>query len=39
MISATALANALYFASILDLDTVGCFLVLQEIRFQPRKIA
>jgi hypothetical protein len=33
---AVALANTLYSASILDLDTVGCFCALQETRFLPR---
>jgi hypothetical protein len=34
MIAATALANALYSVSVFDLDTVDCFLALQEIRFE-----
>jgi len=29
----------LYSASVLDLDTVACFLALQEIRLAPRNIA
>ena len=33
MILAMALARALYSASALDLDTIACFLALQEIRF------
>jgi len=39
MTSAVALARALYSASVLDLDTVACFLALHEIRLEPRKIA
>jgi hypothetical protein len=35
MIFATAFAKALYSASVLDLETVGCFLTLQEIKFDP----
>jgi hypothetical protein len=35
--SAAALAIALYSDSVLDQETVGCFLELQEIRFVPRK--
>jgi hypothetical protein len=38
MISAIAFATALYYASMLDLDTVGCFQALQETKFEPRKI-
>jgi hypothetical protein len=37
--SAVALAKDLYSASVLDLDTVACFLELQDIRFDPRKTA
>jgi len=33
MILAMTLARALYSASALDLDTIACFLALQEIRF------
>lgn len=33
MILAMALARAFYYASTLDLDTVACFLALQDIRF------
>jgi hypothetical protein len=29
----------LYSASVLDLETVDCFRALQEIKFDPRKIA
>jgi len=36
---AVAFANALYSASVLDLDTVGCFLALHEMRFGPKKTA
>jgi hypothetical protein len=32
MTSVVAFARALYFTSVLDLDTIACFLVLQEIR-------
>jgi hypothetical protein len=39
IISAVALATALYSASVLDLETVACFRALQETRFDPRKIA
>jgi len=39
MISAVAFANALYYASVLDLDTIACFLAFQETRFDPRNIA
>jgi hypothetical protein len=34
-----ALADALYYASMLDLDTVGCFCALHETRLLPKKIA
>ena len=37
MISALTLARDLYSTSVLDLDTVACFLALHEIRFGPRK--
>jgi hypothetical protein len=37
--SAVALAKDLYSASVLDLDTVACFLALQEIKFAPKNIA
>ena len=39
MISAVAFANALYSASVLDLDTVACFFAHQDIRLGPKKIA
>jgi hypothetical protein len=39
MISAVAFANALYSASVLDLDTVACFLAFQETRFDSKNIA
>jgi hypothetical protein len=39
MISAVALAIALYSASVLDLETVGCLRALQEMRLLPIKIA
>ena len=35
--SATALASALYSASMLDRATVACFLQLQEIKLRPKK--
>jgi hypothetical protein len=38
MISAVAFATALYSASVLDLETVACFLALQDTKFAPRKI-
>ena len=34
--SELALTSALYFASVLDHATVGCFLELQETRLSPR---
>jgi hypothetical protein len=34
---AAVLATNLYSASVEDLDTVGCFLELQEIKLLPRK--
>jgi hypothetical protein len=37
--SSIAFANALYSTSMLDLDTLGCFLVLHEIKFLPRYTA
>jgi stage V sporulation protein SpoVS len=39
MISAIALARALYSTSVLDLEMVACFLELQEIQLEPRNIA
>jgi hypothetical protein len=39
IISTVALANALYSASVLDRETVACFLAIQEIRLLPRKTA
>ena len=39
MISAVAFANALYSAYVLDLETVACFLALQDIKFGPKKTA
>jgi hypothetical protein len=39
MTLAVALATDLYSASVLDLQTVACFLALQEIRFGPKKTA
>jgi hypothetical protein len=39
MSSAVALARHLYFASVLDLDTVDCFLELHEIRLGQIKTA
>jgi hypothetical protein len=37
--SIVALAKDLYSASVLDLDTVACFLALHDIKFDPRYIA
>jgi hypothetical protein len=37
--SAVAFANALYSSSVLDQNTVSCFLALQEIKFGPKNIA
>jgi hypothetical protein len=37
--SATALAIDLYSASVLERDTVGCFLALQEIGLDPKNMA
>jgi hypothetical protein len=34
-----AFASALYSASVLERDTVACFLALQEIKFGPKKTA
>ena len=39
MISAVAFAKDLYSASVLDRDTVACFLALQEIRLDPKNTA
>lgn len=39
IISAVALAKALYSASVLDRDTVACFFAHQEIKFGPKKTA
>jgi predicted RNA methylase len=39
MTSAVAFATDLYSASVLDLDTVACFLALQEMRFGPKNTA
>src|SRR5512142_417684 len=39
MTSAVALANALYSASVLERETVACFLALHDIKLKPRKIA
>jgi hypothetical protein len=39
MISVVALAGALYSASMLDLNTVGCFLALHDTRLDPRNMA
>jgi hypothetical protein len=37
--SAVEFARALYSASVLDLDTVGYFMALQETRLGPKNIA
>jgi hypothetical protein len=39
MTSGVALAKVLYSASVLDLDTVACFLALQETRLAPKNTA
>ena len=39
MISAIALANALYSGSVLDRDTVACFLAHHEIKLGPKNMA
>ena len=39
MISAVAFANALYSASVLDRETVACFLALHEIKLGPKNTA
>jgi hypothetical protein len=39
MISVVALARALYSASVLDQDTMGCLRALHDTRLEPRKIA
>jgi hypothetical protein len=39
MISAVAFARDLYSAYVLDLDTVACFLALQEIKLGPKYTA
>src|SRR4051812_21730733 len=39
MNSEVALAKDLYSASVLDLDTVACFLALQDIRLEPKYTA
>ena len=38
-ISTVAFAKALYYASVEDLETVGCFLAVQEIKLSPRNTA
>ena len=38
-ISAVAFAKALYSASVEDLETVGCFLAVQEIKLSTRNTA
>jgi hypothetical protein len=37
--SVIAFAKDLYSASVLDLDTVACFLKVHDMRFDPRKTA
>jgi len=39
MTSAVAFARALYSASVLDLETVACFLAHQETKLLPRNTA
>jgi hypothetical protein len=39
MISAVAFASALYSDSVLERETVACFLALQEMRLPPKNIA
>ena len=39
MISVIAFANALYSASVLDRETVACFLAHHEIKLGPKKTA
>jgi hypothetical protein len=38
MISAVALASALYSTSVLDPDSVGCFRALHDTRFEPKNM-
>jgi hypothetical protein len=38
IISAVILARVLYSASVLDHETVGCFLVLYKTRLQPKNM-
>jgi hypothetical protein len=39
MISAVAFTIDLYSASVLDRETVGCFLEHQEIKLEPKNVA
>ena len=39
IISAVAFANALYSASVLDLETVACFFAHHDIKLGPKNIA
>jgi hypothetical protein len=39
IISAVAFASALYSASVLDLDMVGCFLAVEDTKLSPRNTA